>query len=250
METLEELAGNFLTEKIVLADLHTHFSAGSSAQFKEGDFNKAVDCISKRLMEYSVVGLINVNDDRYEQFIGLKGYDRVDIGNAIYIPEKKLVIVKGQKVFTSQGSFIALGINKGVHINSRNISLEDALKESWASNSVNLMCLPSFKEGCGSYVEANPRLLEYFDAIEITNKDEHATMQLKEFFQSLKSKMALGKIDYCHIGGISVSNGHSFEEVGKNYIILSYIDIEDSAKLNASLRREVRNTKQFSSQQI
>ena len=64
------------------------------------EFDKTINIARKRLGKRGIVGVVNYTDKRYEDFSKLPGYDRTNIGNAIYIPEKEILIIKGQETPT------------------------------------------------------------------------------------------------------------------------------------------------------
>ena len=87
----------------IKADLHNHLRTSSNLQ--DEDFNQSIDLAHRRLGSGGVFGMINFSDTRYEKFSELGGYQRVYVGpqkNAIYVPEKDILVVKGQEVPTEQ----------------------------------------------------------------------------------------------------------------------------------------------------
>src|SRR4030043_330090 len=78
----------------VNADLHNHIRTGS--KIKEDCFNKVINAAIKRLGDYSIVGVINFDDDRYEQLINSRGYDRIDRG--FYVSSMGVTLIKGQEI--------------------------------------------------------------------------------------------------------------------------------------------------------
>jgi len=79
--------------KITKADFHNHLQTCKPTC----SFNEVVDIVSKKLGDDGVIGVVNVGDDnRYEKFLGFKGYERKEIGAGFYVPEKSVFVVKGQ----------------------------------------------------------------------------------------------------------------------------------------------------------
>lgn len=100
----------------IKADLHNHLR--TSSIFENSDFNNSIDTASKKLGGGACFGLINMHDRRYEKFADLKGYEREWIGdnkNGIYIPEKDVLVVRGQEVTTKQGHLL-VGLGYDVHL--------------------------------------------------------------------------------------------------------------------------------------
>jgi hypothetical protein len=95
----------------VNADLHNHFSTFENI----GDcFNKAINRAKRNLKENGIFAVINAQDKglgRYETFLGLRGYKRVDLGNSLYVPEQEIYVIKGQEVFTQGGHILVLGLD-------------------------------------------------------------------------------------------------------------------------------------------
>lgn len=225
------------------ADLHNHLR--TSSNLKHEDFNLAIDIASKKLgkngKENSIFGLANFYDKRYEQFIGLKGYERTYVGEnrtAIYIPEKKVLVVKAQEVPTKQGHVLVLGLGDNVHI-KRYITLEDTLKEAEDKNGVIVADHPFFISGIGPYLQQHAELLEHLDAIEIHNGEAiYGNRKAKEFYAEQKPS-------HIDLGALSSSDGHSFYELAKNWTEINFPDIEQPKEFLQSLKKSIRNTNQF-----
>lgn len=222
------------------ADLHNHLR--TSDNFKDEDFNKAIDICNKKLgnyKNYSAFGMINFNDSRYETFSGLKGYDRQTIGNALYIPEKKVVVIKGQEVPTKDGHLLVLGLKENVHLKS-NQTLEDTIKEAKDNNGILIADHPFYSQGLGKRLnDANIR--DSIDGIEIFNGEATNAMNREAIIFYHKS---MGYMDY---SAISSSDGHSFYELGNNFITLPDLDITDSEKLVESLKFEISRSELYPS---
>ena len=99
-------------------------------------------------------------------------------------------------------------------------------------------------DGIGQYLEKNPSLLEYFDAIEVHNGEavwlplftpRNANQKARGFYEEIKSDF--------DIGALSSSDGHSFGEIGSSYSYLPQIEFRDSETLTSSLRKAIREHK-------
>ncbi|MCK5043774.1 hypothetical protein KAR52_02125 [Candidatus Pacearchaeota archaeon] len=227
----------------IKADLHNHLKTLSGMN---GLFNKTIDKISFSLDVGGLMGLVNYEDKRYESFIGLKGYNRENLGNAIYIPEKDILIIKGQEIPTKQGDLLVLGLDENQYLQSGR-SLEDTFKEAKDNNGIIITDHPFYFAGVGYYLKRNPRLLEYLDGMEIHNGEANiwipkiapanANKISQEFYEEIKNNYDMG--------AISCSDGHSLYEIGSSYIFLEKPNIENSEKLNESLRKSIRGHKDF-----
>tara|TARA_Y100000310_G_C20518098_1_gene732232 strand:- start:14 stop:751 length:738 start_codon:yes stop_codon:yes gene_type:complete len=218
------------------ADLHNHLK--TKAYYKS-TINQVIDISRDRLGSGGILGLANCDDLRYEEFVDLKGYERENFGTHIYIPEKEITVVKGQEVFTKQGHILCIGLPKNKHVKSKN--LEDALKEARDLGTITIVDHPFFYQGCGDYLNANPELLDFFDAIEVHNGEAfYGNKKAKEFYDELKN--------YYDIGAISSSDGHSLYEIGSSYSILN-INNFNLQSLRNSIRapRDVSLDKQHNS---
>ncbi len=226
------------------ADLHNHLR--TSSILEDSDFNNSIDVASKKLGAGACFGMINMHDRRYEKFVNLKGYDREWVGdnkNAIYIPEKDVLVVRGQEITTKQGHLLVLGLGYDIHLKN-GISLEDTLKKARDNNGTIIADHPFYMEGTGNYLEKNLKLLEYFDAIEVHNGEAAfglpvspfsigANKNAQEFYKIIKKY-------YNHLGAIASSDGHSIEEIGSNWTEID--KPEYNKNFIYSLRESIRNT--------
>ena len=218
------------------ASLHEHLKTSSNLQQK--DFNKAIDIAAARLGEYGIFAITNFEDKRYEHFTFLQGYDRYFIGenhNAIYVPDKKILVIKAQEVPTEQGHLLVLGLGHGNHIKS-NQTLEDTIKQTIDFNAIRIADHPFFKAGLGPYLQSHPELIGLFDAIETHNGEAiYGNKKAKKFYNSLKQD------DY-KLGALSSSDGHSFHELGKSWTEIDFPDIDNSKEFIPTLRNSIKST--------
>lgn len=112
--------------RIVKADLHNHLRTRSRMS---GLFNRTIDTARQKLGRGGVIGLVNFSDRRYENFSGERGYERQDMGNALYTPVQDILVVKGQEVPTQDGHLLVLGLEKDKHL-KENRTLHDSVKEA------------------------------------------------------------------------------------------------------------------------
>ena len=224
---------------LIKADLHNHLRTFTHA--KEGDFDLAVDLAYKRLGLGGILGLVNFADTRYELYSQQSSrYGRRVLGNAIYIPEKDILVVKGQEIATKQGHLLILGLMENKHLKSGR-TLEDSLKEAKDNNGIIIADHPFYKEGVGNYLYG--RLFEQIDGIEL-NGEAVWIPGLTPINASLSAILFYTKIkDDFDIGIIANSDSHSFFELGKSFTYLPSLDIKNSETLVSSLRQGIRNSK-------
>lgn len=243
---------------IVKADLHNHLRTRSDMY---GLFNPAIDKAKKRLGARGILGVVNFDDRRYEDFVDQRGYDREKIGrNAIYVPEKDILVVKGQEVPTNDGHILVIGLNYGVHL-KRKMNLSDTLKNAADENGIIILDHPFYRDGVIDYFRNNVDELRKISGIEIHNGE--AAFGFRRF-PVLQDTFPYGanenaRIYYndllktgnrYRIGALSFSDGHSIYEIGRSYTNLnielpnrmlhSYLSLKRTDDLNKRLESAVR----------
>lgn len=229
----------------VNADLHNHLRTFSD--MSNLDFNRVIDIASQRLGEYGILGLINFNDDRYEQFSGLEGYERINLGNGFYIPEKKLMVVKGQEIPTKQGHLLVLGVKENEHLES-GMDLESTVEDALDHDGIIVADHPFYYGGLGSYLEQEPVYADLFDGIEVYNSEAElwfpgvlprgANKRARKFYEQVKDKSC--------VGALLSSDGHSLAEIGRSYTQLEmpeYDLIQNADDLTNWLKNAILNSK-------
>lgn len=243
---------------MIKADLHTHLRTGSI--FNKRDFNRAIDLAAKRLgtQEGAAFALVNFEDKRYEQFIGLPGYEREYVGpdrNAIYIPKKKVLVVKGQEMPTKQGHLLVLGLEADIKIKS-DMSLKDTIDAADDNLGTIIAAHPFYIHGMGNYLieyaknirktRGEKDNIKSIDAIEIHNGGAALTLPLSKKLPERANEHAeefhriARTAGYKHLGALSVSDGHSFYELGKSWTEIDMPNLSENY-FKTSLKREVRS---------
>lgn len=222
----------------VKADLHNHLR--TSSNLKQEDFNRAIDLARQKLGENGIFALVNFSDRRYEHFIGFRGYERVYAGenrNAVYVPEKKVLVVKGQEVPTKQGHLLILGLGYDSHMKQHK-SLEYTLKEAKDKNAIVIAEHPYSHNGIGPYLDDHTELHPDLNAIEIHNGEtlKEANQKTRNLYRELKFLFP-----EMNIGALSSSDGHSLHELGKNWTEIEMPDIQYFRFLS-SLKDSIINT--------
>ncbi len=223
------------------ADLHNHLRTSSNLQPE--DFNRAIDIARERLGPDGTFSIANFGDKRYEKFAGLRGYERVYVGennSAVYVPSKKVLVVKAQEVPTKQGHLLVLGLGFEQHLKP-NQDLEYTIREAdekTTGEAAKVADHPFFLAGIGPYLQQHPKLLEQLDGIEIHNGEAifgNANKKARDFYNQVKS-------DYPNLGALSSSDGHSFYELGKSWTEIDFPDIDNPAQFVPSLKQAIRAT--------
>jgi len=235
--------------RIWKADLHNHFNDRTTP-----DFDKTVDFLNNKMEDYLIVGVADSDDHRYERFVEQRGdYERIYLGEnlegkghrAVYVPEKKLIIVKCQESFTREGHVLAIGMP---YMRMEVIKkLEDAIHYSKDLGGILDAVHPYAREGIGNFLEKHPELINQFSTWEVYNASAElsfpfilpkgANKKAKDFyFENLYKRADLD------IGISSSTDGHSLGVVGKSYTNLE-LESPDSLhydfieNLDRSLRR-------------
>jgi hypothetical protein len=227
----------------IKADLHNHFSTWESGW---GDFDFIIDKIFRRFGE-GVIGLANCDDNRYKIFVdsssGKSRYERVEVGddkNALWLPEKNLLVIKAEEVFTKnngkQEDFLVLGTPKNHRIKARNLA--EVIREAGDIGAPTIAIHP-YLQGTGESLEKNPELLEYIDSIEIFNS---ALALFGEKYNALAKKLYQRSTQQ-NLGCCSFTDGHSIRVIGTSYTEIPELDITSSAALRKSLKESLRQTK-------
>ena len=232
---------------MIKADFHNHFL--TSSKMERVGFNKPINRAVKRLGEGAVMGLVNFEDKRYEKYCSLDGYTRIDFRNAVYVPEKQALVVKGQEIQASSGEHIlVLGLEKDVHLKGFR-TIEDTLKEAKDNNGIIIADHPFHKHGIGFFLESHKEFLEFFDAIEVHNglacfyipsqTMPRANAKAHDFFNSVKE-------DFPMLGQVISSDGHSVYEIGSSWMHFPSINLLNSESILDSIKKGLINSREYS----
>ena len=230
----------------IRADLHNHLR--TSSKFIEGDFNAAINKAREELGEGGIFGMVNFADARYEEFIGLRGYERAPLGdnsNGVYIPDKKIIIVKGQEVPTREGHLLVLGLGRDIHLKNHR-SLEDTIKEARDNGAITIADHPFYLSGIGKSLLEEEGLLNQLDAIEVHNGEAAFGFPIGPIpFEANPRSSGLYPIAKHlnpHLGAISSSDGHSFYELGSSWTQIKQPNLESKTEFIPSLRDAIRGS--------
>tara|TARA_Y100000034_G_scaffold2819_1_gene3444 strand:- start:207 stop:1022 length:816 start_codon:yes stop_codon:yes gene_type:complete len=234
----------------VRADLHNHFSTYENYG---NVFNEAMFVAQKNLGIDGIFGVINAQDNgigRYETFLKQGGKKVEDLGNVFFVPSKGIYVVKGQEVFTDrEGHLLVLGLNHGVKLKDFR-SLEDSVKEAKDNNGIIIADHPFFLDGILTKIKRRKHSIDFncFDGIEIHNGEawipipgyNDANKEAQGYFNLIKNHSY-----FDHLGAISSSDGHSVKEIGMSYTVLEKPDFSSPEKLVDSLRKSIREHKDW-----
>jgi hypothetical protein len=217
--------------KTVRADLHNHLQ--TSDDMSKLDFNQVIDIASQRLGEDGILGVVNMKDHRFEDFVQLRGYDREHLGDGeFYVPEKKLYLLKGQEIVTRGGGGHLLGIGLPLkhHIPDQ-LSVEQTLKEIISRGGFSCVDHPYGKDGLGDYLIKREELMScYVDFWESHNGESGLWIPglLPRGANQKAQRVYDNEIRGTYqIGEIFSSDGHSLKEIGTSYVELNMPEIGD-----------------------
>jgi hypothetical protein len=223
-------------------DIHNHLG-------RNGDnpgFDKTIDIAYSRLGEGGVFGIANSDDFRYEKFVEQKGgkYNRVPVSDkkAVYVPERDMLVVKCQEMFTKQGDILAIAMPHGKEVKTKNT--RDAIMEALDLRAILDAVHPFYVDGIGRFLEQNRTYLQFFSTWEIYNASPVFVPGVTTAFANKKAKnFYLSLIRWRNNIGMSAStDGHSAESIGKCYTMLDDFSLT-SKNLPKELHREFRNVK-------
>ena len=149
--------------------LHNHLGRNGN----NPGFDETIDIIYRGLGAGGVFGIANCNDFRFEKFVFQPNqrYERTFIGYnikqpvAVYIPDKQIMIIRGQEVFSDKGHFLVFGYERNIE----RTGLDDGLHE--ATDKMEIIGTDNryYISGLGKFLEKNPSYEGYFDFDEAYN---------------------------------------------------------------------------------
>jgi len=204
------------------ADLHNHLGSNGA----NPGFDETIDLVYNKLGPNSAFGIADSDDFRYESFIEQKGeYERYGIekNRAVYVPEKKVLVVKCQEMFTKEGHILAIATPYGKIVKTKDA--KDAIKEAKDLGAILSAVHPFYREGIGNFLIANNNLFSQFSSWEVYNGSaefyipkvlpKNTNKKAFEFYNVLLPQFSNG------LGISSSTDGHSVKVVGKCYTELS-----------------------------
>jgi len=221
------------------ADLHNHLGS----QGKNPGFDETINLAYNKLGNGGIFGIANSDDFRYENFINQKGgkYERVPLLESdkrmIYVPDKNILVVKCQEMFTKQGHVLATAMPYKENVNTKDA--KSAIRAAKNLEASLISVHPFYQFGIGNFLRENPELLQSFSSWEIFNGSaefsfpfvlpRNANVKALDFY-------ATENLSRLNIGISSFTDGHSPEVIGKCYTELPVYNITSQQDLDYALR--------------
>lgn len=215
----------------IKVDLHNH---------PTGKYPRIINTVLKNLGQKGVLGYVNYADtDPYSKFLGTIRTDIKNLENAIYL-EEDVLIIRGQEIPTTLsngkiGEVVVFGLKQNLPIH---LKLEELLKRAKGEGGVIYGPHPFLPDSIGRELKKNPKLIEYFHALEIYNSQAglfdglgpiNVNKKAQEFYENeIKENYSIG----------ALSSTDRFR-IGKSYSILDPLDLKDSDTLVNSLKQNI-----------
>lgn len=234
---------------MIKADLHNHLGKNGA----NPGFDETINIAYQRLGPRGIFGIANYNDYRYEDFVDQPGgeYSREHVGydmRAVYVPEKNMLVVKCQEMFTKQGDILAIAMPYRKK-NVETTDTRDAINEAKDLGAVLDAVHPFYIDGIGKFLSENPELLENFSTWEVYNGSAEFWVPkiLPRNANSKAFEFYVNKIKpnpYLDIGISASTDGHLTTTLGKCYTMLEDFNLTPEELVNCldSALREVKST--------
>lgn len=198
---------------LVRADLHNHFTTKS----KVLDPNRVAHTVREKLGVGGICALVNYQDQRYEAFAERAEQactSSVNLGNAISFWDGDVLIIKGQEIPTEAGDLLVLGLDENVHL-PKGKSLEYSISDAHERGGIVIITTPFYRSAVGRKLYDNPKIMLKVHAIETHDGEApcSANSRAADFYRTWKNV-------YPHLGRLSNSDGHAFNEIGSSYTSL------------------------------
>jgi hypothetical protein len=191
-----------------------------------------------KLGKGGISGVTDYGDNRAKAVFEGRGYERQDYGNAIYVPEKEIILIHGDEVPTRQGHVVAIGLHKDVHL-KHGRELEDTIKEIEDKGGISVADHIFYKDGIGPYISHKHEIISKLDAIEIFNGEANlwipgvtpsrANEMAEHFYEAIKK-------DFPNLGSVVTSDGHSLYEIGSSCMMIPKLKTTCGKGIIESLR--------------
>ncbi len=235
---------------MVRADLHNHLG-------RNGDnpgFDETIDIAHPRLGNGGIFGIANSDDYRYEAFVQQKGgkYNRVNRINdkgyrvAVYVPEKDILVVKCQEMFTDKADVLAIAMPHNLNISTKKSKSAIMLADDYGA--VLDAVHPSYIDGIGEFLKENLEYLQYFSTWEVFNGSAELWIPgVTPRFANEKSfaYYFTEELDDKFDMGMSAStDGHSVRAIGTCYTTLDDY-LMSNPNVPEALENALRNAKSW-----
>jgi hypothetical protein len=231
---------------MIKADLHNHLGSDG----KNPGFDETIDLVYSNLglgNNPSMFGIADSDDYRYERFVEQSGgrYDRegIEDSRAVYVPQKKVLVVKCQEMFTKEGHVLAIAMPYGKLLKTKNAT--DAIKAAKDLGGILCAVHPFYYQGIGNFLQGHSGLLRKFSTWEVYNGSaefsfpkflpKNANEESRLFYEEMR-------IPNLNIGMSSFTDGHSVKVIGTCY---TELELKDNfmrenfiGKLDGALRNQ------------
>jgi hypothetical protein len=212
---------------MIKADLHNHLGSNG----KNPGFDETIDLVHNKLGPNSAFGIADSDDYRYEQFVeqekGRYHREYITNGRAVYVPEKEVLVVKCQEMFTKEGHILAIAMPYGKIVKTK--KAKDAIKEAKDLGAILSAVHPFYRDGIGKFLEENPELLQSFSNWEVYNGSAEFSFpkilpkgsndeSMNFYLDNLLNNHSL------NIGVSSFTDGHDARVIGTCYTNLQLKD--------------------------
>jgi hypothetical protein len=243
---------------ITKADLHNHLATTS---LMDGLVVPALERAQQTLRGgsagYGILGLINFEDARYEDFLSKtpRHLARKDFGNAMFYPEYATLVLNGQEIPTQEGHILALGLPHGTHIKSGQ-RLEDTIHDANLHDGIVVADHPFYKEGIFARLlkekggaDRIKEVIRLLDGMEVHNGEAAlwipGVCPRNANYKALMHYQKISPEAKENLGMLACSDGHSIKEIGTSYTNLDMPEIEEitcAKDLNAALKSALAKT--------
>lgn len=226
---------------VARVSLHEHLS-DLDWELKKINVNEVLATAQRRLGENGVLGIVDFDGDNRERKYEIvreqlrkKGTEIFDLGdNSIYLPEQELFLTRLQESETDRGHILTLGLDAGAYVtNSRDMPLEDALKQSRMFGEGAIIDHPFGHQGAGEYLRQCPDL---FATGNIVGYEVHNRLaRLPPITSWNPNRLAQEFYTWMQhsgrpfpVGALIGGDGHSVPSVAVDYTILGFAGTVES----------------------
>ncbi|MEA3329892.1 MAG: hypothetical protein U9Q06_04060 [Nanoarchaeota archaeon] len=231
----------------VKVDIHNHLQ--TSSDMSKIDSEKVINYAKQVLGPGGILGIVNMKDRRYEDFIMNvdSAIPTIDLerGDLYGTGLNNFLLVKCQEIATQQGHLLAIAMPKNESVDD-GMSIEDTICEVKELEGIICVDHPFGWGGAGNYLLEHPKYLESgkIDAWETHNGETALYIPGKSnLFANKKSQRVYDKQIRvsCPVAELWSSDGHSVTEIGSSYTELlmpeDYQDIDLSATLKSAIKQ-------------
>ncbi|MEK6891526.1 MAG: hypothetical protein AABX03_05320 [Nanoarchaeota archaeon] len=228
--------GFYEEQILVKADLHNY--AQTDNVINEC-FERIANQAQRSMGENSVVGIVEVHEERYSKFKGNTAFLAYeDFGHAVYLPSKKVLVLRGVRTFTQDdsASILAFGIPENRYLPRRK-DIGEMIQD--AHEKYKAVIIAPQSQRLFKYLAGHEQALRQVDAVETFNGSysikRDSNNNAKLFHDMMNTKHL-----HFNLGSLVTSGGHSISEIGRSWTLLPHLDLTDSETLKESLREAIK----------